>query len=315
MNANISCTSTFNLQTTQPPNTDADFLARCSAPGVLKCIGFDSASDFIAGTTIFPADDGQIRAIRDTSTRASGTSALRFDIPPFSSSNSSGHFRGLFGQDFGPGQTFYVQWRQRFSPDMLNTNFAGSNGFKQHIFWHGSGGSCTDVQLVTQNIEQRGFPQMYTACGARGLNYQLPDGDWVLESGGFYCTNRMDQPGENDCAYYQPNRWLTFYYQVTVGSWGQANSVVKAWMGYEGEPLRQFINISNLRIDNDSPSTKKFRQVDLLPYQTGKSSSQNHPTAYTWYDELIISSSPIAAPGAVTSNPSIPLAPSALVVQ
>lgn len=293
---------------------DSDFQARCTAPGVIKCVGFDATSDFVSGTTIYPADDGQIHAIRDTSTKASGNSALRFEIPSNSTSNTSGYFKALFGQDFGPGQTFYAQWRQRFSPEMLSTKFTSSNGFKQHIFWHGSGGSCTDVQLVTQNIEQTGFPRMYTACGATGLYERMADGDYLLEQGDYTCTNRQDQPGENNCAFYKSNQWITYYYQVTVGNWGQANTVVNAWMAYEGQPMKQWIKFPNLRIDNDAPSTKKFRQVDLLPYQTGKSGAQSHPTAYIWYDELIISTQPIAAPAA-SGTPTTPTTPSNLIVQ
>ena len=40
----------------------------------------------------------------------------------------------------------------------------------------------------------------------------------------------------------------------------------------------------------------KFGKIWLLPYDTGKDPSQSHPTAFTWYDELIISRTQIADP-------------------
>jgi hypothetical protein len=36
--------------------------------------------------------------------------------------------------------------------------------------------------------------------------------------------------------------------------------------------------------------------VWLIPYNTNKDGTQDHPTAYTWYDELIISKSRIPDP-------------------
>jgi hypothetical protein len=37
--------------------------------------------------------------------------------------------------------------------------------------------------------------------------------------------------------------------------------------------------------------------VTLLTYMTGRSASISAgPTAYTWYDELIVSTTPVAAP-------------------
>ena len=293
---------------------DADFQARCSAPGVIKCVGFDSTDDFVPGVTIFAAGDGQMRATRDTSLKASGNSSLRFEIPSFSGPDVAGYFKGLFGQDFGPGQTFYVQWRQRFSPEFL-IPFEGTSGWKHHIFWHGIGGSCTDVQLVTNHYFWSNYPIMYTACGARGLYTTMPDGDTGLEQGDYNCTHRKDDPGEDNCAFYQADQWLTYYYQVSIGDWNQPSSYIQAWVAYEGEPLKQWIDVPNFVINNDSPGSKAFRQVDLTPYMTGKDGSVSHPVAYTWYDELIISSQPIAAPTISGTPAQLPIEPSNLSVQ
>src|SRR5262249_7524410 len=39
------------------------------------------------------------------------------------------------------------------------------------------------------------------------------------------------------------------------------------------------------------------------PYNTNKDSSEDHPVAHTWYDELIVSKLRIPDPGVVTPNP------------
>ena len=101
-----------------------DFATRCSKPGVLKCIGFDSDDDIRHNVNLFPAAGGQWRGDIDTSVRASGNGSLRFVIPSGSGPNASGYYSTTMGQKFGPGDTFYVQFRQRFSPEMLNTRFS-----------------------------------------------------------------------------------------------------------------------------------------------------------------------------------------------
>jgi hypothetical protein len=269
---------------------ERSFQVRCAAPGVIKCVGFDSQRDI--SPYLSAAWDGVIRGTLDTAVFADGGGSLKFTIPPHSAANTSGVWSARMGHEFGEESTFFVQWFQRFSPELLRTVFK-SNGFKQHIFWHGLG--------VTENTYGRGFPQMYTACGARGLEVTRPDGDVQLEQGEYNCFYRNQNP--RDCAMYRPNEWMTFYYEVHIGKWDQPSSTIKAWVAYEGQPLRQFINLSKFVISNDSPGTKAFRQIDLLPYQTDKDPGANHPTAYTWYDDLIISAEPIPAPNGSTPAP------------
>ena len=89
---------------------------------------------------------------------------------------------------------------------------------------------------------------------------------------------------------------MTFYYEIKVGSWGKPNSSIKAWVAYEGEPLKQFENGTNYQLDFNSSPSDAFNAISLTPYNTGKSPAQDHPVAYTWYDELIVSRRPIPAP-------------------
>src|SRR5687768_16146181 len=59
-----------------------DFAARCKAPGVVRCVGFDSAQD-IAGKSGDPTGTipGAAVPALDTAVKASGASSLKFTIP------------------------------------------------------------------------------------------------------------------------------------------------------------------------------------------------------------------------------------------
>jgi hypothetical protein len=72
------------------------------------------------------------RATRDTTVKASGNSSLKFTIPANSPSDSSGAYFTNFSADlstqFGENSDFFIQWRQRFSPEFVATKFAGGGG-------------------------------------------------------------------------------------------------------------------------------------------------------------------------------------------
>ena len=68
-----------------------------------------------------------------------------------------------------------------------------------------------------------------------------------------------------------------------------------------GRPRRTAIGtdhpVGAYKLSAGSPSSgQRFGKIWLLPYHTGKNPTQVHPTAYTWYDELIISRNKIADP-------------------
>jgi hypothetical protein len=206
---------------------------------------------------------------------------------------------------------------------MITASFGGG-GWKQTIF-HDWRATCAALEITTNNGYYRNFPQMYTECGSGMFEfYSTADSSVVLENGvpkpgpapvtEYWCLHSNPNGTNSRCAWYQANQWMTFYYEIIIGSWGQPNSTVRAWVGFEGQPLKKFIDAPNFTLKQDA-SDRLFDTVTLLTYDTGKDGRQ-HPTAYTWYDELIISSQPIAAPGAGTSPPpQAPNAPTNLVLQ
>lgn len=133
----------------------SDFATRCAMPSVLRCVSFDTDTDFNFGAGGFNGAYGQnfgyvppssttdySRILRDTSTKTSGASSLRLKIPGTSTSDSSGwwftNFSSDLSQQVQEGQEIWVQWRFRVSPELLSQQYGKSTGFK--IGWLATGG-------------------------------------------------------------------------------------------------------------------------------------------------------------------------------
>ena len=316
----------------------ADFAARCSAPGVLKCVSFDNASD-IAGrwgnvSGIFP---DRVTPILDTAVKASGASSLKFTIPSNSGSGDSGAYFTNFSDDlltlFGEGEEFYVQWRQRFSSEFLTTNYTGGGGWKQIILGEGDRAgvcnpanpttatcpaSCTQLEIVAQNTSQLGIPQMYHSCGEKDDGYEPLEywdnnlGNIVVQNavGCLYGSGYLEPP----CVRYKPNQWMTFQIHVKIGTWYKndrnyhRNSTIRMWVADERQPSKLVTDFSpgsghgyDIANTDTTAPLAEYGKLWLLPYHTDKDSSQSHPTAYTWYDELIISRNKIADPSGIST--------------
>lgn len=280
----------------------ADFKTRCGARGVLVCKGFDSSDDFIyarwPGSGLYPAADGYLHGFFDTEVKASGKGSLRFEIPRHSAPNASGFWRQSIGRSFGEGTTFYVQFRQRFSKEMLKNNW-GDTTWKQAIF-HNASATCGEVELTTVQYYRSGFPMMYTACGERMLATNDGQPPYLLEQGDYNCW--YGQYNAKSCFFYPVNQWVTFYYRVSIGHWGQPDSQIDAWVAPDGQGYKQWIKMPKYLLKNDTGGVG-YDTVTLLTYLTNKNPAIEQPLASTWYDELIISTEPIAPPTASTANP------------
>jgi hypothetical protein len=282
------------------------FAARCKAAGVLKCVGFDTAGALAparwpaAGS--YPIRIGQATQspVFDADVKSDGGGSLKFILPGHTDANLAGQWRQNFGRSFGPGSTFYVQFRQRFSNEMLATPWTtfGGGSFKQVIF-HNAAATCADVELTTQNNYDTNVPIMYTDCGARNLftNNGIPP--YLLQQGDYDCQYAHIDP--NTCFSYVANEWLTFYYKVSIGTWGKPASTIEAWVAREGQPFKKWIDMPDFTLNNATPG-RDYDHLTLLPYMSRKDPSYDHATAYTWYDELIISTRPIAPPLGVAAG-------------
>ena len=311
---------------------DADFARRCAGPGVIRCYGFDDLADLTTGhpRTLTEPDDstnsrmydpwsgpglcaGQQCWALDAQVRASGASALRFEIPSNSPSDTSGSFRINFRDDFsvqiGAGEEFYVQYRERFSPEMLRafeTTDGQPSGWKQSIIGLGDrvaqpiAYSCTAEETVfTQQTRYMG-PTFYHGCGF-WESMDFWDGTQVRmqHQGPPYCYYPDDPEG--GCFSYAANEWMTFKQHVRIGGWGvHPLNRVRVWAAREGEPSVMIYDSLLSHPDgfplHRSDATSRFGKIWLLPYHTNKDPAETHPVAWVWYDELIVSRADIPDP-------------------
>jgi len=305
----------LSLHAAAQVSADQDFQARCAAPGVVKCVGFDNTTtDIVRGVNLHPDGAGTYRGSLDTVTRASGGGSLRFDLPPppHAGANIAGRWSPLsndgLGQRFGQNSTFYLQFRQRFSPEMLNNTWDTGSAWKTVIF-HMNQATCAAIELTTHNRYLTNLAAMYTDCGGRGLSTNLANTaytdspPYLLQQAGYSC--QYGQYSTASCFYFVPDEWLTFYYRVQIGTWNQPNSQVEAWVAREGGGYKQFIRVPNfvLHCNNDPCSQlpgrdEGYNNLTFTPYMTALPSTSGRAgvTSRVWYDELIVSTQPIAAP-------------------
>jgi hypothetical protein len=259
----------------------------------------------------------------DEANGASHAGSLKFVIPDRSGAGASGSWRIDFSQfvlepSKEPLTHVYIQWRQKFDSRLLSTKFTDSGGFKQLIVGesdvHGRSetGSCSNTEIVVQNTYQRGFPQLYHSCGRYApFEQSIKNSDIKMQNGPRIsrCLYSNHASGSSDCFRYVADEWMTFQLHVATGAPGEAfdslsaqtrrgyiNSIVQLWGAREGEASVLLHNWHDVVLELASDSATPFGKVWLLPYQTGKSASQLHVQTYTWYDDLIVSTRPIADP-------------------
>ncbi len=91
---------------------------------------------------------------------------------------------------------------------------------------------------------------------------------------------------------------MTFEVHIKIGHWNKPDSVIQMWAADEGKDPILFIDMKDFTLFNENqPDSAKYGKVHLTPYMTNKNRSQKNPEAYTWYDELIVSTVAIPFPG------------------
>jgi len=301
---------TKEMPIAQSSNMRADFSARCKIPGAIKCVGFDSPSDLIPGVNIFPDGGGIFRYTLDKNIKASGEGSLHFTVPAVSGQNTSGRYDDSLGGSFGPpesgaanGTTVYVQLRERMDAAFVALHTDGE-GWKQFGI-HGGKTTCQAVGIVFQNIFWRGFPQGFTNCGSQALIDGPAGPSEFLEQGDYNC--QYGHYNSKNCAFYKPNQWMTFYLKMVINKWdpektppGKGSNTIQAWVAYEGQPMRQFINLKNFPLNYQDSPRDRYTSITLFNYDARRTGSRSYAQANCWYDDLIVSTRPIPAPDGPT---------------
>ena len=145
---------------------EEDFAARCAAPGVTLCNGFDTESDIVNG--IATASDGTRQGFINTTNKTSGAGSLGFTLRQgVRAANIGGAWGAGLGKAFNVGDTIYVQWRQLVPPEFLSNE---ANYWKSSIksaLLHGPNSLCQGAEFATilSNRARGSAPSMYTNCG------------------------------------------------------------------------------------------------------------------------------------------------------
>lgn len=234
---------------------------------------------------------------------------------------------------FGEGDTFFVQFRVRMSCTLLFTDCdPASPGYKRHRRTFRATGngttafkvsiinagdhrdlqypvnSCTEQHLVL-GAGPAGIIAGYHSCGwydghqvfigrlngSELWDKQPKKGD---RSTG-HCLDRSEDKALLECVVWPADEWVTITQQVTIGKWvttlddPMRSSNVRIWMQRRGEkPVLVIDYDRNLRAP-EKPFMK-YGKIWLLPYMTNKDPLEDHPEAYMWFAELIVSRTPIA---------------------
>lgn len=311
---------------------DADFQARCTAPGVTACYGFDDA---FAGVNADHVKDaagvdhgvnlrksragtGTQMPSRDTTYRTSGAGSLRFTAPPppHDGADIAGQLlidrtnQGIAGppisgvlQTFGPNETFYMQFRYRKSNEAQFNSWGIA--MKHAVLYAGTVPCDANTPgLVLVNYSVSDIVWGYSRCGGDTWTTTSDLATWdntapyYQQQGDYDC-----QYGTwNNCLYDTPDVWRTYYCKYGIGTFGSPGTKIECWHAEPGATAwTKFINVQN----GFSLGTGLSGGIDAASfemYMTGlpadnATAGDAGVTSTVNIDELIISTQPIPVPG------------------
>src|SRR3989454_860388 len=267
------------------------------------------------GNTVAVIQNGQcVYPQIDTTNPHSGAGSLKFTIPSNSSANSSGYFAEPFKRYadgtfpyIGPGSPLgsvvYFQFYQKVDPNFVGTNYlctgGDCSGWKQ-VIWYGNppnGSSSSLLESTMINGWQRGVPQMYGQQGSDDYGIEDVAGCTYAKAtsqggsgSGFNSQPNYSAPLNPACAHYPANQWVEFTGRLEIrGTANSPSSRIQLWVN--GQLV---LDYGAARVDWSGPDGTGYGQFLMSPYHTNKDPNQAHPVGYTWFDDLIISTQPIA---------------------
>lgn len=317
-------------ETVPEPATDAleeqpwepmEFARRCRLPGVLFCHSFDSEREVSRYATGRDQPGGAYTIPElDPSVRYSGSGSMRFTVPPYSRPDSSGYWMRALGTELGEGDTLYLQFKMRVDRFMLEHDFphTGGGGAMPKIFIiHPQGPSCATPQFVLYMSGRKvggKWPAMYANCGKNNIHFSYPAElqpdktplNWWYQQGDWNCQRyrAFDFAGGDlsDCFTFPPDEWVTIYMAMRLGGNDKPNSHIVVFGGYEGGPLRKFVDSDagptqwSQSLPSGDNALKPLAFLQFTPYMTGKDPAENHQTTWMWIDDVVASTRPINPP-------------------
>ena len=333
----------------------SDFATRCAAAGVVYCNGMNTMGSYGSADLVTLATDstngniwpqevtGIYLATVDTSVKRSGAGSLKFTAAAGESNariagqylccGSTGAWPG--SEQFGPGDTLHIQYAMRISPEVF-TNAVNywQDTIKFSIF-HMEGASCETKEITIGIYGSTGYNKVAAngECGQKAFYTNGSDIStwWDINTGTGSPTYYIQQ-GDYPCRYLAigtcltipSDTWFTIYTKATFSTWGSSGHRIEIWYAQDGGAYQKFVDVVNgLSLGCNTPpapcASEYFNNVSLPGmFMSGGATGPAPVDAYVWYDELIISTQPIAAPAVAADGGSgitPPTAPSNLIVR
>jgi hypothetical protein len=325
--------ATVSVATQDPSvNSWTNRIAGSNVPGgSASVISFQSFDSFpVTNTQQYFKFYDQQSITTDCSIAADGCS-LKFAILVGYPQGEPGWFDWNFSPDlsktFGNGQEFFVQYRERLDPGMLNgANFPNGEGFKSDIITEGDTATvqaqdCSNSPgevVMVQDGNGAAYPVLYHNCGFSGGTLAfMQSGYELIQLGGVTGSNFLDQNiagcphysgrgvpiTDPTCWNYVGNEWFTVQVHVKVGTFQNPNSVLEFWLAHQGQPAQLITNAADAALVNDGTgaASGKYGKIQLSAYNTNMSGSMVNTAV--WFDDLVVSTRRIPDPNVATPNP------------
>lgn len=327
-------------------DANSDWIARSTAPGVVMAVGFDTqaqvTNDTFPDTSAYhvkweqllkTSGAGSLRMDIFKTDGASSGSWVRYladDRREFKTGDTFYvQFRQYFPAYFANhafagtqfGGPYAGGWKQAiisnkrasnqlFEVVIQNTNHRsmvqGYNRDSQASYppWEEPISTpCSNSDFVFQNKIDRGGPE--TTC----LDSRRKRGG-LFSYGG---SNKGGPDPETGAFIYYPDEWLTFLVRVSPGSFGagiaQRDTRVAVWAARANATDYTLLIDKMVNLGAETDSSGKpfyFDAIWLLPFNTLKVPEPSGQDTFTLYDELIVSTNFIAAPGGAGVAPNPP---------
>jgi len=235
------------------------------------------------------------------------------------------NFTPNLSHTFGPGTEFYVQYRERLDPAMLDrANFPNGPGWKQDIItegdtptWQADDCSNSPGEVVTVESVNGTYPILYHNCGFEGGQFAfIQNGYQGIQLDGVVDTNFLDQDAAGcphyfgratsttTCWLYEGDEWMTVQVHIKVGAagWNKPGSVVELWMAHEGQPAQLVVNAADAALVNDGTgqASGQYGKIQLSAYNIGMTGSLVNTAV--WFDDLLAATRRIPDANVATPN-------------
>lgn len=323
----VSIAGGTSVTTTCPGSSSSalsDWTARSTAPGVVQAVRFNSAANVTNWTH---PDGNQSLVVQNPTDGIIGDGCLQINQP--ASLSNGGQWRiplnsawTTDGSGFGTGVDYYVQYRCKLGPNRLTPANGDQNGqsggFKLNILGGyifsspGSSSSDIDCEIVCTNPAWINLPVVYnhdigqdvqrfqrTIAGYTSQQDAIDHGASITDPFQRYCLYENESsPTSPGCWFFVEQQWFTVYIHVKIAVFDTnpgTGNVLQMYVARQGETkYTQLFQENDFQQTSDSSAPKGNQALWLLPYDSHRTNASY--STYQAYDQVIVSTQPIACP-------------------